>query len=75
MFKITMLIALPVLAVAWIVYGIWHWRMVQEEKKQPKASSKRLQETRGEVSDWAKQMANFEKPKYKRPDDQDNQDS
>jgi len=70
MFKIFLCVSLPVLAIAWIIYGIYHWKMVQEEKKQPKQSSKRLQETRTEVSDWAKQMANFKKPKYKRPDEQ-----
>jgi len=65
MYKIFMLIALPVLAVAWIVYALWERKMRIEEKKQPKRVSEHLQKTRSEVSDWAQKMAQFKKPTHK----------
>lgn len=66
MYKIFMLIALPVIVVAWLVYALWERKMRIEEKKQPKQVSERLQKTRSELSDWAQKMAQFKKPTYKR---------
>ena len=65
MFKIVMIIAVVILAVAWIAYGIYEMKMRAEEKKQPKQVSKRLQQTRSELADWAQKMADFKKPAYK----------
>ncbi len=73
MYKIFMLIALPVLAVAWIIYALWERKMRIEEKNQPKQVSEHLKKTRSEVSDWAKKMAQFQPPKHEKPPDQDNQ--
>lgn len=67
MFTIVMIIAVVVLAVAWTIYGIYEHKMRQEEKKQPKVTSGRLQKTRSEVTDWAKKMAAFQPPKRKPP--------
>ncbi|HEX42565.1 MAG TPA: hypothetical protein ENN81_11000 [Phycisphaerales bacterium] len=75
MFKYFMMGAVVVLAVAWIIYAIYEYRWRQYEKTQPKASSQRLQKTRSEIADWAKQMANFEKPTYKRPDEETPKDN
>ena len=72
-YKIFMLIAIPAIAIGWIAYAIWIRRVEAEEKKQPKPGSERLQKTKREMSDWAKQMAQFKKPTYKRPDE-DNKD-
>ena len=66
MYKIFMIIGVIVVVGGWIAYGIYEYKMRQEEKKQPKKSSARLQKSRGEVSDWAKQMASFKKPVAKR---------
>jgi len=74
MYKIFILIALPALAVAWVAYMLWERKMRIEEKKQPKQVSKRLQKTRGEVSDWAKKMAQFKKPTHKPDQNVDNKD-
>ena len=65
MFKIVMIIAVVILAVGWIAYGIYEMKMRAEEKKQPKQVSKRLQQTRSELADWAQKMADFKKPTYK----------
>ncbi len=70
MFKYVMIGAIAVLAVAWGIYAVYEYRWRKYEKSQPKQSSERLQKTRSELSDWAKQMANFKKPVYKRPDEE-----
>ena len=72
MYKIFMLIALPVIAVAWIAYALWERKMRIEEKKRPKQVSQRLQKTRSELSDWAQKMAKFKKPTYKRDQSENN---
>jgi len=74
MYKIFMLIALPVIVVGWIVYALWERKMRIEEKKQPKQVSQRLQKTRGELSDWAQKMAKFKKPTHK-PEQNENSKS
>ena len=69
MYKIFMLIALPLLAIGWIVYAIWMHKVREEEKKAGKPISGRLKKTRSEVADWAEKMAKFEPPtRKKRPD-------
>ena len=74
MYKIFMLIAIPILAIGWIIYALWERKMRAEEKKRPKGS-KRLQKTRSEVSDWAKKMAEFQPPKRKKSDEQNNRNN
>ena len=68
MYKIFMLIALPLLAIGWIAYAIWMHKIREEEKKQPRQVSKRLQKSRGEVADWAQKLKDFKKPTRKPPD-------
>jgi Tfp pilus assembly protein PilO len=67
MFKIVMLIAVAVMAIAWAIYRIYEHKMRQEEKKQPKQVSERLQKTRSEVADYAKKLAEYKLPKRKPP--------
>ncbi len=69
MYKIFMLIAIPVLLIGWIAYWLWMRKMTEEEKNQPK-ESKRLRKTKGEISEWAQKMADFKKPEIKKPPDQ-----
>ena len=71
MYKIFMLIALSLLAIGWIAYAIWMHKIREEEKKQPRQVSKRLQQTRSEFADWAQKLKDFKKPTRK-PPDQDN---
>ena len=72
MFKIVMIIAIALLVVGWIAYGIYEYKLREEEKKHPRKPSERLQKTRGEVADWARKMAQYQPPKRKKPG-QDNQ--
>lgn len=67
MYKTFMLIMLPLLGIAWLVYYLWQRHQDQLEKSQPKQSSQHLEKTRTEVSDWAKKMAAYKPPK--RPSD------
>jgi hypothetical protein len=66
MYKIFMLIALPVLAIGWIAYALWMRKVLKEEKTQPKKESQRLTKTKSEVSDWAQKMAAYQPPKIKK---------
>ena len=71
MYKIFMLIAIPVLIIGWVAYWLWMRKIIEEEKKQPpKKESQRLTKTKSEVSDWAQKMAYFKKPEIKKPPEQ-----
>jgi len=70
MYKIFMLIAIPILAIGWIAYAIWIRKVREEEKKQPRKESQRLTKTKSEVSDWAKKMAEYKPPKRKFDDEE-----
>ena len=72
MYKIFMLIALPLLAIGWIAYALWIRKIREEEKKRPRQVSERLQKSRSEVADWAKKLKDFKKPTGK-PSDQTGQ--
>jgi hypothetical protein len=73
MYKIFMLIAIPVLIIGWVAYWLWMRKVIEEEKNQPKKESQRLTKTKSEISDWAQKMANFKKPEIKRPSNQNEQ--
>lgn len=66
MYKMVMIIAVIFLALGWIAYGIWALKIRAEEKKQPKPTSKRLQEARKSIDDYSEKLKNFKKPTYKR---------
>ena len=72
MYKIFMLIAIPVLLIGWVAYWLWMRKITEEEQKQPK-ESQRLTKTKGEISEWAQKMADFKKPEIKKPTDQHEQ--
>ena len=65
MFKLVMMIAGGILALGWIAYAIYEMKMRAETKKRPRQASKHLRQTRSEVADWARKMANFKKPTRK----------
>jgi hypothetical protein len=66
MYKIFMLITLPLLAIGWIAYTLWMRKIYEEEKKTGRPKSERLQKTKSEVVDWAKKMAEFKPPTRKK---------
>lgn len=71
MYKIFMLITVPLLAIGWGVHWWWMRKIEEEEKNQPKQVSKRLTQTKTEVSDWAQKMADFKPPERKKFEDED----
>ncbi|MHC4227655.1 MAG: hypothetical protein ACYSWW_09250 [Planctomycetota bacterium] len=66
-YTIFMLITVPALAIGWLAYWLWMRKIAEEEKNQPKQVSKRLTQSKSEVSDWAQKMAQFKPPKRKFP--------
>jgi len=72
-YKIFMLITLPALAIGWIAYWLWMRKIAEEERNQPKQVSKRLTQTKGEVSDWAQKMAAFKPPERKSASDDESE--
>ena len=69
MYKIFMLIAIPVLLIGWVAYWLWTQKLDKEEKQMPK-ESRRLTKTKSEVSEWAQKMADFKKPEITKPPDE-----
>jgi hypothetical protein len=69
MFKTIWLTAAAIVAVGWIVYGVWRLKEHIEEKKRPKPKPKHLQEVKKSFDDYVKKMENFKKPTYKREDE------
>lgn len=67
-YKTFMIVGLVVLAIGWAIYFIWDQKMKKIEASRPKPRSDRFKKTQSEVSDWAKQMAAFKKPTYKKPE-------
>jgi hypothetical protein len=63
MYKIFMIITLPVLAIGWTAYYLWQRHLDELEKTQPRKSSQHLEKSRGEVADWAAKMASYKPPK------------
>jgi hypothetical protein len=63
-----MIAGAALVAIGWIAYGIWEWRERKLEKEQPKVRSERFQQASSSVSDYAKKLAEFKKPVYKRED-------
>ena len=70
-YAIFMILAVSALAIGWVAYWLWERKMAEEEKNQPKQVSKRLTQTKSEVSDWAQKMAQFKPPKRKFPSEDD----
>lgn len=74
LYKIFMLITVPALAIGWIVYWLRERKIAEEEKKQPRQVSRRLTQSKSEVSDWAQKMAQFKPPKRKFKSEEDESD-
>ena len=63
-----MIASAVLVGIGWIAYGIWDWRERKLEKEQPKVRSEKFQQASSSVSDYAKKLAEFKKPTYKRED-------
>ena len=65
MYKIVMIVAVAVVAVGWVGYGIYNYIENRREAKQPRRSH-HLQQAHESMNDYAKRMEEFEKKRYKR---------
>jgi hypothetical protein len=63
-----MIAAAVLVALGWVAYWIWDWRETKLEKQQPKVRSEKYQQASSSVADYAKKLAEFKKPVYKRED-------
>jgi hypothetical protein len=68
MFKILWLTAAGILAIGWIIYGVWRLIENYREKRRPKPTTKHLGEVKKSFDDYTKKLADFKKPTYK-PED------
>ncbi len=61
-------IAVAILVIGWIAYGIWEYKMRQEEKRTPREASEKLKKSREAFAEYLKKMETFKKPEQK-PDE------
>jgi uncharacterized protein YxeA len=59
-----------IVALGWIGYGIWWYRIQQEEKKEPEKKTEHLDKVKKSFEEYTKKMAEYKlKPYEKRGDD------
>ena len=58
-------IAVVILVIGWIAYGIWEYRLRQEEKTKPREASEKLKKSREAFAEYMKKMESFKKPERK----------
>jgi len=58
-------IAVAILVIGWIAYGIWEYKMRQEEKKTPREASEKLKKSKEAFAEYVKKMETFKKPERK----------
>lgn len=71
MYKLIIIGAI-IVAIGWIAYGIWWFKIYREEKNQPTPRSERLEKARKSFQEYVEKMKEFEK---KRPYERKNQNS
>ncbi len=68
LFWILIIAGAVVVGLGWTAYAIWEWRERKLEKERPKVRSERYEQATSSVADYAKKLAEFKKPTYKRDD-------
>lgn len=58
--------AVIIVIVGWIAYGIWWYRVLQEEKKQPNKKTEHLEKVKKSFEDYAKKMAEYKLKPHER---------
>jgi len=61
-----MIAAVVLVAIGWIAYGIYEYRERKLEKERPKERSERYKQATNSMTEYAKKLAEFKKPTYKR---------
>ena len=68
LFWIIIIISAVLVGLGWIAYGIWNWRQNKLEEQMPKQRSERYKQATSSVAEYAKKLAEFKKPEYKKED-------
>lgn len=55
-----------IVALGWAGYGIWLYKIRQEEKKQPPKKTEHLEKVKKSFEDYAKKMAEFQLKPHER---------
>jgi uncharacterized membrane-anchored protein YhcB (DUF1043 family) len=66
-YKILIAVA-AIVVVGWIAYGIWWYRVLQEEKKQPNKKTEHLEKVKKSFEEYTKKMAEYKLKPYERKD-------
>lgn len=66
MFKIVMIIALSILAIAWIAYGIWRYRIYLSEKGGAKPTTEHLEKVKKSFEEYTKKLKDYKRKPYER---------
>jgi hypothetical protein len=66
---ILLLIASAIVALGWIAYGIWWYKLQQEEKKHPNKKTEHLEKVKKSFEDYAKKIADYKLKPYERKKD------
>jgi flagellar basal body-associated protein FliL len=68
LFWTLLIVGSVIVALGWIAYGIYEYRERKLEKQRPKERSERYRQTTDSMTEYAKKLAEFKKPTYKRDD-------
>jgi len=71
MYKLIIIGAI-IVAIGWIAYGIWRFKIYREEKNQPKPKSERLVQSRKSFEEYMLKMKEFEEKKAEERESQKN---
>jgi uncharacterized membrane-anchored protein YhcB (DUF1043 family) len=55
-----------IVVIGWIAYGIWWYRVLQEEKKQPNKKTEHLEKVKKSFEEYTKKMAEFKLKPHER---------
>lgn len=71
MYKLIIIGAI-IVAIGWIAYGIWRFKIYREEKNQPKPRSERLVQSRKSFEEYMERMKEFEEKRAEKRERQKN---
>ena len=66
MFKIIIITAVVMLAIAWIAYGIWRYRIYLSEKDGTKPTTEHLEKVKKSFEDYTKKLKDYKRKPYER---------
>jgi flagellar basal body-associated protein FliL len=55
-----------IVALGWVAYGIWWYKVQQEEKKQPNKKTEHLEKVKKSFEEYTKKMGEYKLKPYER---------